>query len=61
MAEKSRVPAFVVLSDATLRDVAGRKPRSLVELRQCQGIGPAKLERYGDELLAVLEQLPYPG
>ncbi len=55
-AEKSRLPAFVVVSDATLRAVASRKPRSLVELRQCQGIGPAKLERYGDELLAVIEQ-----
>jgi DNA helicase-2/ATP-dependent DNA helicase PcrA len=55
VAERSKVPAFVVLSDATLRAIAGSRPRSLVELRQCQGIGPAKLERYGDEVLAVIE------
>jgi DNA helicase-2/ATP-dependent DNA helicase PcrA len=56
VAEKSKVPAFVVLSDASLRSIASRRPTTLVQLRQCQGIGPAKLERYGDELLAVIEQ-----
>jgi DNA helicase-2/ATP-dependent DNA helicase PcrA len=43
------------MSDAHLRGIAERRPRSLVELSRCPGIGPVKLERYGDDILAVLE------
>jgi len=50
-----------VLSDADLRAVGARRPTTMSELARCRGFGPTKLERYGDELLAVLEQLPYPG
>ena len=55
--ERSRadgVPAFVVLSDKHLEGIAERHPASLAELRACPGIGPAKLESYGDEILEVL-------
>ena len=55
--ERSRedgVPAFVVLHDATLDELAATRPRTLTELGAVKGVGPAKLERYGDELLAVL-------
>jgi DNA helicase-2/ATP-dependent DNA helicase PcrA len=55
VATRTKVPAYVVLSDADLRGVAERMPRTMTELRQCRGFGPTKLERYGDELLAVLE------
>jgi DNA helicase-2/ATP-dependent DNA helicase PcrA len=55
VATRTGVPAYVVLSDADLRGVAERMPKSMAELRQCRGFGPTKLERYGDELLAVLE------
>jgi len=48
------VPAFVVLSDKHLEGIAERHPASLAELRACPGIGPAKLESYGDEILEVL-------
>lgn len=48
------VPAFVVLSDKHLDGIAERHPTSLAELRACPGIGPAKLESYGDEILEVL-------
>ena len=48
------VPAFVVLSDKHLDGIAERHPTSLAELRACPGIGPAKLETYGDEILEVL-------
>ena len=47
------VPAFVVLSDKHLDGIAERHPTSLAELRACPGIGPAKLESYGDEILEV--------
>jgi superfamily II DNA helicase RecQ len=44
----------VVFSDATLQELAAAQPRSLGELAGVKGIGPAKLERYGDELLSLL-------
>ncbi len=52
--EESR-PAYTVLHDAHLLDIAESAPTSLVQLSRCRGIGPAKLDRYGDEILTVLE------
>ena len=51
------VPAFVVLSDKHLDGIAERHPTSMAELRACPGIGPAKLDSYGDEILEVLSGL----
>jgi hypothetical protein len=51
------VPAFVVLSDKHLDGIAERHPTTLAELRACPGIGPAKLDTYGDEILDVLVSL----
>jgi ATP-dependent DNA helicase UvrD/PcrA len=51
------VPAYVVFNDRTLAELASRTPRTLAELAAIPGIGPAKLERYGSELLARLAEL----
>ncbi|MGH3051882.1 MAG: 3'-5' exonuclease, partial [Gaiellaceae bacterium] len=48
------VPAFVVFHDKTLDEIARRLPRDRIQLAAVPGIGPAKLDRYGDELLATL-------
>jgi DNA helicase II / ATP-dependent DNA helicase PcrA len=53
-AEADGVPAYVVFNDRTLAALAERRPRSRGELLAVDGIGPAKLDRYGDELLALL-------
>ncbi len=53
-AKADGVPAFVVLSDKYLEGIAQRLPDDLSELRACPGIGPSKLDSYGDEILAVL-------
>ena len=53
-AREDGVPAYVVLHDATLDELAARRPRSTGELAAIRGFGPTKLERYGDELLALL-------
>jgi DNA helicase II / ATP-dependent DNA helicase PcrA len=53
-AEADGVPAYVVFNDRTLAALAERRPRSRGELLAIEGIGPAKLDRYGDELLSVL-------
>lgn len=55
-AKSENVPAYVVLNDADLRGVAEQAPSSLKELRRCRGMGPLRLERYGDEILALVEE-----
>jgi DNA helicase II / ATP-dependent DNA helicase PcrA len=50
----AEVPAFVVFTDATLTAIAEAKPATLEELAALAGIGPAKLERYGEDVLRVL-------
>ena len=47
-------PAYVIFHNSTLAEIVRRGPRSREELAEVPGVGPAKLERYGDELLAVL-------
>lgn len=47
-------PAYTVLSDATLEQIVLCRPTSLDELAAVRGIGPAKLEAYGDRLIAVV-------
>jgi len=53
-AREDGVPAYVVLHDATLHELAARRPGSEAELAGVKGLGPAKLARYGGELLDVL-------
>jgi DNA helicase-2/ATP-dependent DNA helicase PcrA len=56
-ARAEEVPAYVVFNDRTLAELVAREPRTLAELAAVPGIGPAKLERYGPELLARLAEL----
>jgi ATP-dependent DNA helicase RecQ len=53
-ARKRGVPAYVVLHDATLEGIAAARPTALAQLRGISGIGDKKLERYGDELIALV-------
>ena len=55
---RDKIPPFIVMHDRTLLAVAAAKPASLVALRQVEGIGPAKLELYGEEILATLAAIP---
>ncbi|MCU1659754.1 MAG: UvrD/REP helicase [Pseudonocardiales bacterium] len=48
------VPPYVVFSDATLVAIADGRPDSRAALARISGVGPMKLERYADPLLAVL-------
>ena len=49
-----KVPAFVVFTDATLQLIAEHRPDSETALLRINGIGQAKLERYGEAVLAVV-------
>jgi len=53
-AEAQSVPAYVVFSDATLVAIADRAPATAAELAQVPGVGPTKLQRYAEPVLAVL-------
>lgn len=53
-ARSQGVPAFVVFSDRTLEAVVSAHPTSPEALLEVPGIGPAKLEAYGDDLLDLL-------
>jgi ATP-dependent DNA helicase RecQ len=53
-AREEGVPPYVVASDRTLREIAVLRPRTSAELATAHGIGPAKLERYGEGLLATV-------
>ncbi|MBA2360525.1 MAG: ATP-dependent DNA helicase UvrD2 [Actinobacteria bacterium] len=56
--KKDEIPAFVVFHDKTLEEIARRRPNDLRALSTVSGVGPAKLERYGDEVIVVLEKTP---
>ena len=53
-ARTDEVPAYVVLHDATLRALAAAKPETESDLASVKGFGPTKLERYAEDVLAVI-------
>jgi ATP-dependent DNA helicase RecQ len=53
-ARSQGVPSYVVFHDRTLLELATRRPSDRSELMGVSGIGAAKLERYGEALLAVI-------
>ncbi|MFU8840285.1 MAG: HRDC domain-containing protein [Nitriliruptoraceae bacterium] len=56
VARSNGVAPYLVFHDRHLQVLAGRKPTTLTELAGCPGIGPAKLERYGDDLLDLIAE-----
>jgi ATP-dependent DNA helicase RecQ len=54
IAQRKKVPAFVIFHDRTLAEMARRRPSSLPELRTISGVGEAKLESYGKDFLEVI-------
>ena len=55
-ARRQQVPPYVIASDRTLRHLAVLRPDSPATLELVHGIGPAKAERYGEALLAIVKQ-----
>jgi hypothetical protein len=51
LARENGVPAYLIFNDATLLEMAARKPRSEADLLQVPGVGPAKLAKYGAAFL----------
>jgi DNA helicase-2/ATP-dependent DNA helicase PcrA len=53
-ARADAVAPFIVFHDTTIEAIAASRPRSIAELRRVPGVGPMKLDRYGEEIIAVV-------
>jgi DNA helicase-2/ATP-dependent DNA helicase PcrA len=53
-ARADAVAPFIVFHDSTIEAIATRQPQSIAELRRVPGVGPMKLDRYGDEIVAIV-------
>jgi ATP-dependent DNA helicase RecQ len=54
IAREERVPAYVVFPDRTLLEIAVRRPKSPYALGEIRGVGPAKIDKYGERFLALV-------
>ncbi len=54
LASEHNVPAYVIFHDKTLHEMLARRPRTAAEMLDISGVGQAKLDRYGDQFLAIL-------
>jgi ATP-dependent DNA helicase RecQ len=57
IAKEQQVPAYVVFPDRTLAEMAVRRPRTITALAGIRGVGPTKLERYGERFLNLLRSV----
>jgi hypothetical protein len=60
LANADNVPPFMVCPNKTLRDMLLKRPTTKEELLGVDGVGPIRLEKYGDEFLAVLQRFGPP-
>jgi len=56
IAREEHVPPYIVFSDRTLAELAVRRPRSLRAFQEVRGVGPTKLERYGERFLDAISK-----
>jgi len=56
IADRKRVPAYVVFTDRALRDMARRRPCSADGFLEVSGVGEKKCKQYGDLFLAVIRE-----
>ena len=56
IAREEHVPPYIVFSDRTLAELAVSRPRSLHAFQDVRGVGPMKLERYGERFLDAISK-----
>jgi ATP-dependent DNA helicase RecQ len=59
-ARAADVPPFLILPDATLRLLAEKQPQTIEQLPQIKGLGPKKIEQFGQDLLEILNSEDFP-
>ena len=57
LAREQGVPPYVIFHDSTLMEILNRRPQTLDEIGQISGVGQAKLAKYGDAFLRVVEEV----
>jgi DNA helicase-2/ATP-dependent DNA helicase PcrA len=53
-ARSDAVAPFIIFHDTTIEAIAASRPRTIAELRRVPGVGPTKLDRYGEEIIGVV-------
>ena len=56
LAAKKKLPAYLIFSDATLREIGEKKPVSRDEFLAVKGVGEAKADRYGKAVTELVRQ-----
>ena len=56
LAEEQHVPPFIIFTNATIRDMAVKCPRTRSEMMRVDGVGVGKMDRYGDMFLRVIRE-----
>ena len=56
LADSQGLPPYVIFHDATLREIAARRPRTLSQFADIRGVGEGKLARYGAQFIAALQE-----
>jgi len=54
LSKEQGVPAFMVMHDRTLLNIVQMNPATLVDLKNVHGLGPAKIEKYGQKILDIV-------
>lgn len=57
-AYQQEIPPYIIFRDATLREIIRAHPTNRQELGDIRGVGQSKIERYGDAVLAILQEAP---
>ncbi|ADV65718.1 HRDC domain-containing protein [Deinococcus maricopensis] len=53
-AKRQEVSRFIIASNATLAEIARRAPQTTAELREVRGMGPQRLQKYGEQIIRVV-------
>ncbi|RPF22670.1 ATP-dependent helicase [Myceligenerans xiligouense] len=59
VAQEVDKPAYTILTDASLAEIAEARPGSVAELARVNGVGPGKIDRYGSTILAIVRSAPH--
>lgn len=56
LAQKQHVPAYIILSNASLAEMAAKRPRTMGDLMRISGVGEARARRYGKQFLQTIAE-----
>ena len=57
IAQQEKMPAYIIFGDASLQDMVARKPLTLNAFADVKGVGAAKLEKYGEQFVALIRSV----